>query len=148
MVQEALVKAYRSLDRFREGAPFRPWLLRIVANETHNLTRATTRRGVRERTADSLVNPLRDRGHENPEEHLSQSESREVLVTALSQLPETMRRVVVCRYLLDLNESETATVLNLPQGTVKSRLNRALAKLKVLVPAEFATSTGGGQRNE
>ena len=148
MVQEAMVKAYRSLDRFREGAPFRPWLLRIVANETHNLTRTTARRGARERAADSLSLPLRDRGPDNPEEYLAQSESRKALVSALSQLPEGMRRVVTCRYLLDLNESETATVLNLPRGTVKSRLNRSLARLKVLLPAELAHSTGGGGRHE
>ena len=148
MVQESLVKAYRSLDRFRKGAPFRPWLLRIVANETHNLTRARTRRGVRERTADSLSFPLRSAGSENPEEYLAQSQSREALLSALSELPEAMRRVVTCRYLLDLNESETATVLNLPRGTVKSRLSRALAKLRVMLPTELAHSAEGGGRLE
>ena len=148
MVQEALVKAYRSLDRFRDGAPFRPWLLRIVANETHNLTRARARRGVRERTADSLSLPLRSAGPGNPEDYLDQAQSREALLSAVSELPEAMRRVVTCRYLLDLNESETATVLNLPRGTVKSRLNRAQTKLRVLVPTELAHSAEGGGHHE
>src|SRR6478752_10686773 len=51
VVQEAFVKAYRALGSLRDGAPFRPWLLRIVANETKNLHRSTGRRLNRERRA-------------------------------------------------------------------------------------------------
>ena len=58
VVQEAFVKAYGALDRFRDGAPFRPWLLQIVANETRNLHRASGRRAAREQSAWELAEPL------------------------------------------------------------------------------------------
>src|SRR6478735_4550360 len=77
VVQEAFVKAYQALPRFHEGAGFRPWLLRIVVNETRNLQRGRSRRA-----------------------------------------------------LLELPEAETAGTLDIPPGTVKSRLHRALRSLR------------------
>ncbi len=56
VVQEAFVKAYRTLGRFRDEAPFRPWLLRIVANEAHNHYRSNQRRGAREE-ASTMLSP-------------------------------------------------------------------------------------------
>ena len=53
VVQESFVKAYRALGSFRSGSAFRPWLLRIVANETRNLVRSRSRRSRREELADS-----------------------------------------------------------------------------------------------
>ena len=143
-MQEALIKAFGALGRFHEGAPFRPWLLRIVANETHNFTRSASRRGARERLAESLTLPLRPPTDDDPEVRAALSESRAALAAALSQLPESMGRVVTCRYLLDLSEAETAMVLNVPRGTVKSRLNRALAKLNALMSPDFVEGTRGG----
>ena len=58
VVQDAFVKAYAALDRFRTGAPFRPWLLRIVANEARNVHRASGRRTARERRAWEQSAPL------------------------------------------------------------------------------------------
>ena len=124
VVQEALVKAYRSLGRYRPGAPFRPWLLRIVANETRNHHRTAVRRGARERAAaipETLLDPS-----VQAEEHDRQAR----LLAAVNGLPERLRLVVSCRYLLDLTEAETAATLGLPRGTVKSRLNRGLARLR------------------
>ena len=144
VVQEAMIKAYRTLDRFREGAPFRPWLLRIVANETHNLNRASIRRVGRERSAVALSPDLiAPDAVDDPEGHALRAESRAALLRALQDLPEPMRQVVTCRYLLDLDEAETATVLNLPRGTVKSRLNRGLTKLRSLIADEMPTAVGG-----
>ncbi len=130
VVQEALVKAYRSLHRFRAGASFRPWLLRIVANETRNHHRSAVRRGARERAValpDTLL---------GPEDEVADRERKARLLAAVAALPERLRVVVTCRYLLDLSEAETATTLGLPKGTVKSRLNRGLARLR----DELATS--------
>ena len=124
VVQEALVKAYRSLNRFRDGAAFRPWLLRIVANETRNHHRTVVRRGARER-AVYLPAELLD-----PEEEVADRERKEQLLEAVAGLPDRLRVVVACRYLLELSETETATTLGLPRGTVKSRLNRGLARLR------------------
>lgn len=130
VVQEALVKAYRSLDRFRDDAAFRPWLLRIVANEARNHHRSAVRRGARERSgvlAESLLDPA---------DRVADGEQTTALLAAVRALPERLRAVVTCRYLLELDEAETATVLGLPRGTVKSRLHRGLARLR----AELATA--------
>jgi RNA polymerase sigma factor (sigma-70 family) len=124
VVQEALVKAYRSLAGFREGAPFRPWLLRIVANEARNHHRSAVRRGARE-LATALPPELID-----PAEQITDRERKETLLAAIDDLPDRLRAVVTCRYLVELDEAETATVLGLPRGTVKSRLSRALSKLR------------------
>ena len=128
VVQEAFVKAFRALGGFREGAAFRPWLLRIVANETRNVLRARGRRAHREELAAPLDVVL------DPADVAVSLERRTELLTAVRALPEQMRLVVTCRYLLDLDEQETAVVLGWPRGTVKSRLHRALGRLRDALP--------------
>jgi RNA polymerase sigma-70 factor (ECF subfamily) len=136
VVQEAFVKAYAALDRFRPGAPFRPWLLRIVANETRNLHRSAGRRAARERRAWDQAQPLLLAGADEPADRLLSGERRAALVRGLARLSPEQRQVVTCRYLLDLDESETCAVLGWPRGTVKSRLRRALAKLRDVLDAD------------
>lgn len=133
VVQEAFVKAYVALGRFREGAAFRPWLLQIVANETRNLHRAAGRRTARERSAWERTEPLLIAARaDDPADTALSQERRAELVRGLARLSEPHRLVVTCRYLLDLDELETATVLGWPRGTVKSRLHRALRQLEEL----------------
>ena len=130
VVQEAFVKAYGALGRFRTGAAFRPWLLQIVANETRNLHRSAGRRAARERSVWERTEPLLMTAEDDdPATAVLSQERRAQLVRGLSQLSEAHRQVVTCRYLLDLDEAETATVLGWPRGTVKSRLHRALRQL-------------------
>ena len=126
--QDGFVKAYRALDRFRPGAPFRPWLLRIVANEAKNRARAA---GRRTRLA------LRAAGGgasgdaaPSPEAAAVAREDRSGLVEALNDLREDDRLAVGYRYLLGLTEAETAEALGIPRGTVKSRVSRALVRLR------------------
>lgn len=133
VVQEALVKAYRSLDSFGLDRPFRPWLLRIVANEARNAHRSSTRRTAREdHSARLLPAELID-----PSVEVVDRDARERLLAAVGALPDRLGHVVVCRYLLDLDEASTAVVLGLPRGTVKSRLSRGLARLR----DDLATTT-------
>lgn len=134
VVQDAFVKAYRTLHRFRAGAPFRPWLLRIVANETANLHRAAGRRAAREQRAWELTEQLLLA--EDPAEAALTRDRRAALVRGLAALPPQQRHVVTCRFLLDLDEAETAAVLGWPRGTVKSRLHRALARLRAELAPE------------
>jgi RNA polymerase sigma factor (sigma-70 family) len=130
VAQEAFVKAYSALGRFREGAPFRPWLLQIVANETSNLHRAAGRRTTRERSAWRRTEALLATAElDDPSSAALSAERRAELVHALGRLSEDHRQVVICRYLLDLDEAETAAVLGWRRGTVKSRLHRALQRL-------------------
>lgn len=145
VVQEAFVKAYEALDRFRDGAPFRPWLLRIVANETRNLLRGAGRRAARERTAWARTAPLLVAGPDaDPASAALSHERRAELVQGLAQLSDAHRKVVVCRYLLDLDEAETAAVLGWPRGTVKSRLHRALDRLANAVGTQHDPAPAGG----
>ena len=125
-VQEAFAKAFRHLDTFRDGAAFKPWLLRIVANETRNLHRSAVRRTRREDFVQNGVALL----ERSPEDEVVASITREGLLAAVDGLPEHDRAVIVCRYFLEMSEAETAEVLGLPRGTVKSRHSRALAKLR------------------
>jgi RNA polymerase sigma factor (sigma-70 family) len=127
-VQEAFVKAYRALDRFRAGGAFRPWILRIVANEASN-----TRRSARRRYGLAL----RLGGHAwsgpiagAPDQDAVTAETRRAVLALVEALPERERQVVACRYLLDLSEAETAQLLAIPAGTAKSRHARGLARLR------------------
>jgi RNA polymerase sigma-70 factor (ECF subfamily) len=134
--QDAFVKAYRALGRFRPGAPFRPWLLRIVANEARNRRRSAARRETLAlRTAAEQAS---GDAAPSPEAAVLVAEQRETLMRALNGLREQDREVLACRYLLDLSEDETATTLGLRRGTVKSRTSRALARLREHLEAENA----------
>jgi RNA polymerase sigma-70 factor (ECF subfamily) len=136
VVQEAFVKAYAALDRFRAGEPFRPWLLRIVANEARNFHRAAGRRAARERRSWERAEPLLLARPDDPGEAVLSRERQDALVRGLAALSPPHRQVVTCRYLLDLDEAETAAVLGWPRGTVKSRLHRALARLRDVLASE------------
>jgi RNA polymerase sigma factor (sigma-70 family) len=127
VAQDAFVKAYRARGRFREGAPFRPWLLAIVANEARNRRRTLARRG-RFELHLAEERPSADAAP-SPEAALLARDERERLLAAIDTLGEEHRQVVACRYLLGLSERETAAALGCRPGTVKSRLSRALARL-------------------
>jgi RNA polymerase sigma factor (sigma-70 family) len=126
--QAGLTNAWRALPRFRRGAPFRPWLLAIVANEARNRRRGAGRReGLALRAAHEL--PSGDAAP-SPEGRVLAAEQRAELLAALERLSEPDRLVLSCRYLLELGEEETAEVLSVRRGTVKSRTSRALARLR------------------
>ena len=128
VTQEAFVKAYRSLDRFRVEAPFRPWLLRIVRNEALNRVRDTKRR---DRLALRASNdPVSGDAAPSPEAVVLIEDERRRLLAEIDGLPERYRSVVVQRYLLGMSEQEAATILGIPAGTVKSRTSRALDRLR------------------
>jgi RNA polymerase sigma-70 factor (ECF subfamily) len=124
--QEAFVKAYHALPRFRHEAPFRPWILRIVANEARNQIRSERRRA-------SLALRTAAEPHDapsSPETIALAREDAEALAAALSRLGERDRLVIAYRYLFELSESETAQALDVRPGTVKSRLSRAMNRLR------------------
>jgi RNA polymerase sigma-70 factor (ECF subfamily) len=138
--QEAMVKAYYALDRFRLDAPFRPWLLRIVANEARNRRRSAGRR----EQLELAVSSERSSGDAapSPEESALAHERQSALIAALNRLGDADREVIAHRYLLELSEAETAEVLGCRVGTVKSRLSRALQRLR----AELPSAVGEGVR--
>jgi RNA polymerase sigma-70 factor (ECF subfamily) len=132
--QDAFVKAYYALSRFRSGAPFRPWLLQIVANEARNRRRSAGRRaGLVLRAAEAAPS---GEAAPSPEAALIRGEQRRALLAAVDSLREEERLVIACRYFLELSEEETAAALGLRRGTVKSRTSRALARLQEVIGAD------------
>lgn len=139
-VQEAFVKAWHALDRFDSRRAFRPWLLTIVANEARDRKRSVHRR---ER--------LRLRAHQeaptgrvsrSPEQQVVSDAELETLIDQIEQLPDTDQTILSYRYFLDLETREIAEALDMRHGTVRSRISRALAKLR----EQFAESTAEPER--
>lgn len=126
--QDAFVKAIRALPRFRRGAPFRPWLLAIVANEARNRVRSAARR--HDLTLRAAHEASSGDAAPSPEEATLRRERQAELLRAVERLPEEQRLAIACRFLLDLSEAETAAILDVRPGTVKSRLSRALERLR------------------
>ena len=132
--QSAFMKAYLNLARFRADAPFRPWLLKIVANEARNARRASLRHRlhqVDENVAGDL--PALDPGADL---QLMARERSAWLAKHINALGESDRAVIHCRYTLELTENEMADVLGCARGTVKSRLSRALGRLRARLEAD------------
>jgi RNA polymerase sigma-70 factor (ECF subfamily) len=133
VAQEAFVRAYHALDRFRDGASFRPWLLRIVVNLGRNATRAQARRELA-----AARTPV-DRAPAFEDDVVLDDDHR-ALRDALGRLPPRDREVLTFRYLEGLSEAETSVALGCRVGTVKSRTSRALDRLR----ATIDSGTGSG----
>ena len=131
--QDAFIKAYAALPRFRDGSPFRPWLLRIVANESRNRRRSADRRANLAVRAGTLGTGGVGATAASPEAEVLAGERRATLLDALGRLRDEDREVIGARFLLELSEAETAEALDLPTGTVKSRTSRALGRLRVVL---------------
>ena len=129
---DAFLKAFHALRRFRRGTPFRPWLLAIVANEARNRRRSAGRRHALALRAAGEIRP--GDAAPSPEAAVLSRERQDLVLAAVNRLSEEHRLVVACRYFLDLSETETASVLGIRTGTVKSRLSRALERLRKEVP--------------
>jgi RNA polymerase sigma factor (sigma-70 family) len=126
--QDGFIKAYRALASFRAGAEPRPWLLQIVANEARNRVRSAGRRHQLELR---LAEGYRPGGAApSPEAAAVAAEDRGRLLGLVNGLSEEDRLVISTRYFLELNGEETAAALGIPEGTVKSRLSRALTRLR------------------
>lgn len=125
--QEAFLKAFYALKRFRLGAPFRPWLLKIVANEARNRRKSSRRRS---ELIYQISGGASGGAAPSPEAATLQRESDEQVFSAVLRLNRKDQSLIGCRYFLDLSEAETASLLRIPKGTVKSRLSRALHRLR------------------
>ena len=126
--QEAFVKAYHGLRRFRSGAPFKPWLLTIVANEAKNRRKAAGQRAKLALRAAQKDPP--SNASFSTEAVVVATERRSELLATLGDLRQEDRQVIAFRYFLGLSEAETAAALGCAQGTVKSRLARAIGRLR------------------
>lgn len=126
--QDGFVKAFRALHRFRAGASIKPWLLRIVANEAHNRARTA---GRVHRLALRLTEDFRQGdAAPSPEAVVVAGDERRRLLEMFNSLSDDDRLVIASRYFLELDGEETAAALGVAEGTVKSRLSRALGRLR------------------
>ncbi|MEX1257841.1 MAG: RNA polymerase sigma factor [Gemmatimonadota bacterium] len=129
-LQEAFVKTYQSLDRFDSGRAFGPWFFQILRNQCRDMLRSRRARFRMEVVEDGLLEFRPDTGPGSAARHQARSDARRVLWTALEQLPEDQREVLVLKELQGLRYQEIASVLEVPEGTVASRLFHARKALK------------------
>src|SRR5438552_9998868 len=127
IAQEAFLAAVRTLERFDRRRPFGPWLHKIVVNRAIDWTRA---RALRREVGDApLAAVAATAAPENPHARL--------LAGALASLSPEHRAVIVLRHLLDYTPGEIAELLDLPRGTVNSRLRRGLDTLERVLGEEL-----------
>ncbi len=131
IAQEAFLQAIRVLDRFDRARPFAPWLHRIVTNRALDWARAHALRRPAEAAHEAVA----------PE---ARSDLSDDLAEAIGRLAPDARAVIVLRYLLEHTPGEIAEMLDLPRGTVNSRLRRALDELAGEVDRERPTSSAEG----
>ena len=123
-VQEAFLSAWRGIRRFRRDRPFKPWVVRILVNRI-----VSSRRRNRVPTAP-LDDAERVTGPADVLESAMSAERRDEVQAALGRLSPRHHQVVVLRYFAELSVSEVAAALGVREGTVKSRLSRALSRLR------------------
>ena len=124
--QEAFVAAWRALPNFRGDAKFSTWLYRLTTNAAIDVMRREKRH---QTVGDGEMVDLADDA-DSPQETVERTEQQETVQKALATLSEEYREVLLLRYMEELDYAEIAEVLQLPSGTVKSRINRAKAALK------------------
>ncbi|MDE2860031.1 MAG: RNA polymerase sigma factor [Chloroflexota bacterium] len=124
LVQETFVRAWNGIATFRLGRPLKPWLVRIAVNQALNAN-------ARRQTPVEPLSAANEGGAADP--GFGQSDEQHEVRQALSRLSADHRRVVVLRYFADLSTREAADALGIREGTVKSRLARALEQLREIL---------------
>jgi len=131
IAQETFLRAYRVLRRFDTDRPLRPWLLRIASNLAHNRNRSIGRY-ISTLTRFARQDPDRIKPTTTKPEDESQA-----LWQAVKQMTKPFQEVIFLRFFLDMSENEMVDALNVPAGTVKSRLHRALSKLRGIIERDY-----------
>ena len=148
VTQEAFIKAYRALPRFRGDSQFYTWLYRIAINTAKNHLVARGRRppgsDVEIEDAEHFENGGALRDMENPESHLFSEELRAVVNKAISDLPDDLRAAVTLREFDGLSYEDIADIMGCPVGTVRSRIFRAREAIDKRVQAQLDGEAGSG----
>ena len=140
VAQETFIRAYRALDRFDASRPMRPWLLRIAANLARNRRRAVGRYWY---ALQRALLAGQERGQPPSVESLStQAQAAQTLWQAVRRLGRPDQEVIYLRFFLELPEAEMAAALAVAAGTVKSRLHRALKRLRAVIDEEYPDLRG------
>ncbi len=126
LVQETLLKAYKGYKNLKEKAFFKTWIIKIWLNQS--------RRFYSKHRRDYPAKPYSET--DGYREYNAQWDEKLTLLSHLNRLSDSHRQMIVLRYFSQLTVPEMARILRLPQGTVKSRLSRALHNLKILYEEE------------
>ena len=150
VVQEAFIKAYRALPRFRGESAFYTWLYRIAVNTAKNFNAARMRRPAPveldpDGTDSPSIESLQDGA--DPESLLHRDELERVIAAALAGLPEDLRVAVTLREFDGLTYGEIAAVMECPVGTVRSRIFRAREAIDAAIRPLIAANTKNSGRN-
>jgi RNA polymerase sigma-70 factor (ECF subfamily) len=132
LLQDAFIKAFKSLDQFRGEAKFGTWFYRILYNLGMTRVRRRRERGVSLESADSQEYEQVLAHHDEPsiQERLENEEVQLVIDEVIAGLPEKFKSVITLFYVQEMSYEEIATVLDTPLGTVKTNLFRARSMLK------------------
>lgn len=125
-VQAATLRAWRAIARVDPDRGFRSWYLRIVANTARNDRRSRSRRSALTVRASSI----RIDSVATPDTAAVTASERDTVVNALNELPPADRLILALRFFEDMTQPEIAEILECPVGTVKSRLSRAMDRLR------------------
>jgi RNA polymerase sigma-70 factor (ECF subfamily) len=138
VAQEAFIRAFRALDRFDTTRPLRPWLLQITANLARNERRAMGRYlGALTRLIWTDSKPMSSTEDQSIEHLESQR-----LWQVVQRLNSADQEVIYLRFFLELPEAEMAAALQVAPGTIKSRLHRALSRLRTIVESDLPMLQG------
>jgi RNA polymerase sigma-70 factor (ECF subfamily) len=132
--QDTLMAALRSLDSYRGEAKLSTWLFTITINQCRNRLRARKRRKQMRKVFQALINPVED-APTQPEDMVIKNQSNSILFDAVQSLNENHRLPVILRYYHDCSIREISQILDIPEGTVHSRLNTSRNKLKIKLSA-------------
>lgn len=133
LAQEAFYRVYKSLDRFREGQPFAPWFFRILRNACLSFLAKHRKPGhfsLQAKTEDGQQLDLPDTSTVNPATRLEAKESQQQFWLALNKLGVNHREIIMLRHFQELDYAAIAEVLEIPVGTVMSRLYHARQQLR------------------
>ena len=130
LAQESFVRAYRSMDRFDPTKPFYPWLYRIVKNTCFNHLKKKNRRG--ETSLDKLIESGYDAkdSARNPQDMAEIGDLKRAVHAAMEHLTADQQEIIRLRHFIELSYSEIVECLDIPQGTVMSRLHAARKHLR------------------
>ncbi|MFO7975969.1 MAG: sigma-70 family RNA polymerase sigma factor [Candidatus Hydrogenedentota bacterium] len=130
LAQEAFARAYKAMPRFKTELPFYPWLYRIIKNTCINHLKKRRRRG--ETSLDGLLESGFDVAHatENPVHDAQLGDMRRAIASAMTRLSSEHREILMMRHFQDLSYAEIAECLEIPKGTVMSRLHAARRALR------------------
>ena len=144
VTQEAFIRAYRAMDQFDAGRPFRPWMLSITANLARNQRRSLGRYFAALRNLiSSSPDPAIHQGTDHLENKVSKRWESQTVWKAIRRLDQKDQQVIYLRYFLDLPIAEAAGALGVPEGTVKSRTHRALDRLQAVINEDFPSLREG-----